>query len=80
MTKMVKVLGSESCKKCNVFKDSIEKIINENNFDAVVEKVNDIEVVMSYDVMSLPGLVIDEKVVSSGKILSSDELIKILKD
>lgn len=79
VTKNLKVLGNENCRKCNNLKENIERIIKENNFDVVVEKINDIEKIMDYDVMSLPAIVLDEKVVSVGKVLSNAEIISLLK-
>ncbi|MDD2839786.1 MAG: thioredoxin family protein [Rickettsiales bacterium] len=78
MTKILKVLGSENCKKCNSLKENIEKIIKEKEFDFSVEKINDIQIIIDYDVMSLPAIVIDEKVVSVGKILNNNEIINLL--
>ena len=46
---------------------------------AEVEKVTDIEKIMSYGIMSTPALVIDEKVVSYGKVLSSEEIKGLLE-
>lgn len=78
MTKNLKVLGSVSCKKCTMLKNNIEKIIKENNFDINIEKIDDIDVIISYDVMSLPAIVIDENVVVSGRVPAEKEIIELL--
>lgn len=78
MTKILKVLGSEHCNKCNVLKQNIERIIKNNNFDISVEKINDIQIIMDYDVMSLPAIVINEKVVITGKVPNEKEIIELL--
>jgi protein-disulfide isomerase len=53
--------------------------LEQASIDAKIEKVTDIPDIMSYGVMSTPALVIDDKVVSYGKVLSFDEIIKLLK-
>jgi len=50
--------------------------ISEAGVDAVVEKVTDLDQIMDYGVMMTPALVIDEKVVASGKVSSVDEIKK----
>lgn len=52
--------------------------VEELQLEAQVEKVEDIKEIMKYKVMSTPGLVIDEKVVSTGKLLTVKELKGIL--
>jgi predicted thioredoxin/glutaredoxin len=44
-----------------------------------VKKVEDIVEIMSYGVMSTPALVLDGKVVSSGKVLSVDEIVELMQ-
>lgn len=48
--------------------------VKELGVDASVEEITDIEKIMEYDVMRTPALVVDGKVVSSGKVLSVDEV------
>lgn len=43
-----------------------------------VEYITDMEKIMAYGIMSMPGLVINEKVVSAGKVLKPSEIIKLL--
>lgn len=78
MTKILKVLGSENCKKCKLLKENIDRIVKDNNFDVSVEKVNDIQIIMDYDVISLPAIVIDEKVVVTGRVPNDKEIIELL--
>ena len=77
--KIVKVLGS-GCSKCATVTEVINEVIKENNFDAQVEKVEDIMAIMEYNVMSTPAIVIDEKVVMSGKTPSKQEVVALLAD
>ena len=56
----------------------VEKVVKENGIDAEVSAVSDIMEQMQYNVMSLPALVVDGKVVARGQ-KSEKELIQILK-
>jgi small redox-active disulfide protein 2 len=69
----IKVLGT-GCKKCQELEKNTRMAVEELQVDAVVEKVEDIKEIMKYKVMSTPALVIDEKVVSTGKLLTVKEL------
>lgn len=64
--KQVRVLVSQCA--CNQkFFSLVEKVVNDNQIDATVEKVDDIMEVMQYNVMSLPALVVDGVVVARGQ-------------
>lgn len=77
--KSIKILGREGCSNCSrMFQDTID-IAAENNLSADIQHVTDLEQVMKYGVMSLPGLVINEKVVSYGRILSKNDIKQLLK-
>jgi small redox-active disulfide protein 2 len=69
----IKVLGT-GCKKCKALEANVNEVVNELGIQAQVEKVEDIPTIMKYGVMSTPALVVDEKVVSTGKLLSSTEI------
>lgn len=75
---IIKVLGS-GCKKCVDLKNNTEAALKEAGIDAEVIKIEDIKDIISYGVMSTPALVIDEKVVSFGKVLKPKEIVKILE-
>lgn len=74
---IIKILGS-GCKNCASLEKNVEKAIKDLVLEAEIIKVEDFEDIMKYGVMSTPALVVDEKVVSSGKILKVKEIIKIL--
>jgi len=74
----IKILGS-GCPNCKVLEANTKKALVELKIKADVEKVTDIAKIMEYGVMSTPALVIDEKIVSSGRVLSSDEIKKLLR-
>ncbi|MDO4506153.1 MAG: thioredoxin family protein [Spirochaetales bacterium] len=77
--KSIKILGRDGCCNCSrMFQDTID-LAAENNLSADIQHVTDLEQVMKYGVMSLPGLVINEKVVSYGRILNKNEIKNLLK-
>lgn len=71
--KEIKVLGT-GCAKCTKTADVITKIANELNVDVHVVKETDLEVIMGYDVMSTPAVIIDEINVHSGSIPSRQDI------
>ncbi len=75
---IIKVLGS-GCKNCINLKENTETAVKELGLQAEIVKVEDFKDIMSYGVMSTPALVIDEKVVSYGKVLKASEVVKILE-
>ncbi len=75
---VIKVLGS-GCAKCANLKENTELALKEAGMEAEIIKVEDFKEIMEYGVMSTPALVIDEKVVSFGKVLKPKEIVKILK-
>ncbi|MBW6515136.1 MAG: TM0996/MTH895 family glutaredoxin-like protein [Candidatus Cloacimonetes bacterium] len=75
---IIKVLGS-GCPKCKKLEENVRKALEEKGIKAQVEKVTDITKIMNYGVMMTPGLVIDEKVVSVGKVLGPDKIVPLLK-
>ena len=73
----IKILGT-GCSNCNKLEQEIKKAAQDLAIEAKFEKVTDFQKIMDYDVLSTPGLVINEKVVSSGRIPSQNELISFL--
>ncbi len=67
----IKVLGT-GCSTCKALYSIVEKVVKELGIDASLVKEEDMEKILSYNVMSLPALVINEKVVAKGKISESD--------
>ena len=78
MSKVIKVLGT-GCPKCQSMTSVVKDVISENNFDATLEKVEDIMEIMKYNVMSTPALVIDDVITIKGRIPSKDEVLELLK-
>ena len=75
----IKVLGA-GCKLCHEQYENVKAAVAGMKLDASVEYITDMEVVMTYGVMTMPAIVVNEKVVSSGKVLKTGEVEKLLKD
>lgn len=78
-SKGVKILGG-GCAKCNQLEAATIEALTELGMDTTIDHVKEYEKIAAYGVMTTPALVVDGKVVSYGKILKKDEVIKILKD
>ena len=74
----VKVLGS-GCARCNELEKAVKAALEQLGMDSRVEHVKDFAKIASYGVMGTPALVVDGKVLSSGKVLSVEEVIKLLQ-
>lgn len=75
----VKVLGT-GCKKCLTLEAKVKEIVSQNNINAVVAKVTDIQELMNYGIMMTPGLVVNEQVKRFGVIPKDDQILKWLKE
>jgi small redox-active disulfide protein 2 len=74
----IEILGS-GCPKCKQLYENVEKALKITGKDAEVIKVEDIIKITEYGIMMTPGLVVDGEVKSVGKVLSSDEIIALIK-
>jgi len=74
----VKVLGS-GCAKCNQLEASTKEALQQLGMDTTIDHVTDFSQIAAYGVMSTPALVVDGKVVSYGKVLKTEEVVKILQ-
>jgi small redox-active disulfide protein 2 len=74
----VKVLGS-GCAKCNQLEAATKAALAQLGMDTTIEHVTDFAQIASYGVMTTPALVVDGKVVSYGKVLKTEEVVKILE-
>ena len=73
----IKVLGG-GCRSCEALLKAAKEAVANKGIDAEVEYITDMEKIMNYGVMSMPALMIDDKVVSSGKVLKAKEVEKYL--
>jgi small redox-active disulfide protein 2 len=74
---IIKILGS-GCRKCLALGENAKTAAAAAGKEAEIVKVTDIAQIAGYGVMSTPGLVIDEKLVSAGKVLSVEEIARLL--
>lgn len=74
----IKVLGT-GCKKCKTLETLVNKVVEENNIDASVEKIEDLVKIMEFGVMATPALVIDGEVKLRGRLPKEQELLDIIK-
>lgn len=74
----IKVLGS-GCANCKRVEAIIRKVIENLGIEAEIEKVTDFDEIMKWPILSTPGLVINDKLVSAGRIPSEKEIIDWLK-
>lgn len=75
----VKVLGS-GCANCKKLEAIARKVIGGLGVEAEVIKVTEYDEIMKYPILSTPGLVVNEKLVSAGRIPSETEITTWLKD
>lgn len=75
----IKVLGA-GCPKCKEVEKRVVNALAELGVAANVEKVTDIKKIMGYKIFATPGLVIDGKIVSTGKIPRPEELKAWIQD
>ena len=73
----IKVLGA-GCKSCHEQYENAKNAVNKLGLSIEVEYITDMTKIMQYGVMSMPALVVNEKVVSYGKILSEKEITNLL--
>lgn len=74
----IKVLGT-GCVKCKKLEQLTKAALEEMDIEAKIEKVEDIYKIMQFGVMRTPGLVIDGKVVLTGRLPKSNELKELLR-
>ena len=74
---IIKILGS-GCKNCKTLEKNTREAIKELGIDAEIIKIEDFKEIMKYGIMTTPALVVDEEVLSFGKVLKTKDIIKLL--
>jgi small redox-active disulfide protein 2 len=69
----IKVLGP-GCANCKRLEGLVRKVIDAQNLDAQVDKITDYAAIMHWPILSTPGLVVNDTLVSSGRIPSETEI------
>ena len=73
----IKVLGP-GCAKCHKLEQVVKEVVQEMGIDIHVEKLSDMKKIMEYDILMTPGLVINGKIVVSGKVPDKAEVTKYI--
>jgi len=73
----IKILGP-GCARCHQLEKTATEVVKELGIDATVEEIQDMSKIIAYNVMMTPGLVIDEQVVSCGKVPSKAEVTQLI--
>ncbi len=73
----IKVLGS-GCKNCHALYENTQEAVKAIGLNIEVEYITALQKVMEYGVMSMPALVINEQVVSMGKVLKTEDIKKLI--
>jgi small redox-active disulfide protein 2 len=73
----IQILGT-GCKKCVSLKENVEAALEEMSVEADVQKIEDINEIVQFGVMSTPALVIDGEVKIVGKVASPEEIMAVL--
>jgi len=77
MKKIIKVVGAD-CPECTKTKSVIEKVINDNNIEADIVRVDDSKDIMTYNIRSNHALIIDDEVKLDGHVPTCVELLDLL--
>ena len=75
--KKIQILGT-GCAKCKKLAENAEQAAKSLGLDYEMEKITDLNQIMSFGVMTTPGLVVDGKVLTTGKLPSPAEIEKLL--
>lgn len=73
----IKILGP-GCSRCHQLADTVKEVVDELQIEATVVKVHDMKKILEYPILTTPGLVIDEQVVSSGRVLTKEEVAQFI--
>ena len=74
----IKVIG-EGCEKCDKLYENVLEAVKELNYEAEIEKVSDLIEIVKLGVMTAPSVMVDGKLVISGRVAKKDELIRLLR-
>ena len=73
----IKVLGGGCC-KCENLLGAVKEAVAEKGVDAEIEYITDMQKILEFGIMSTPALMIDNKVVSMGRVLKAKDIVKLL--
>jgi len=73
----IKILGT-GCARCHQLEKATREVVKELDIDAIVEEVKDMRQIIAYNVLTTPAMVINEQVVSFGKVPSKAEVTQLI--
>ena len=73
----IKILGT-GCARCHQLEKTAREVVKKLGIDATIEEVKDFNKILAYDVLITPGLVINEQVISSGKVPTKAEVTQLI--
>jgi small redox-active disulfide protein 2 len=73
----IKILGA-GCARCRDLEKTVRETVKALQLDATVEDITDMKQIMQYHILATPGLVIDDKVVMSGKVPAMAEVERLI--
>ncbi len=73
----IQILGT-GCSKCRTLASNAEKAVKELGLNAEIEKVTGIEDILKFQILMMPGLVIDGQLKAAGRVPSADEIKELL--
>ncbi len=76
--KTIQILGT-GCPKCRMLTANVEAAVQTLGIEANIEKVQKIADIMKFGVMTTPALLVDRQVKSAGKVLSAEEIKRLLE-
>ncbi len=75
--KKIQILGT-GCAKCKTLAENVKIAVHDAEVEAEIEKIEDINEIMKFNILMTPGLVIDGEVKAAGRVLSPEDIKKLL--
>ena len=74
---IIQVLGT-GCARCKTLFENAQKAVQETGVDALLEKIEDIQKIMAFDILMPPGLVVDGIVRAAGRVPNVEEIKRLI--
>jgi len=73
----IKILGP-GCARCRQLESTVKEVVTELGVEAMIEEVKDVKKIMEYPILTTPGLVLNEELVSSGQVPNKSEVTQLI--
>lgn len=73
----IKILGT-GCSRCHQLEQTVKDVVKDLGIEASLEDVKDIKKIMSYPILTTPGLVVNEEVICSGRVPNKAEVTQLI--